>query len=108
MLGEKKGDQQARAELLGMLLIEAGEAPFWTQVAIGKDRYCLLLIRVIAKDQEFLKSFPGGAPKTIKVGADEFLPLSLEPGAKIGDLPEAVYDAATGRWKASMSLTRFP
>ena len=107
MLGDKKGDQQARVELLGRLLIEAGETPYWARVGTGKATYCLVLIRVTGKDREMLKAFPGGAPKTIKVATAEFLPLSLEPGAKIGDLPEAAYDPATGRWQASMSLTRF-
>ncbi len=108
MLGEKKGDLQARVELLGHLLIALGEKPYWARVGSGTDTYCMILLRVSEQDPAWIRAFPGGAPKPVRIGAAEFVPLPLEPGARPGDMPADWYDPATGRWKATMALSRFP
>ena len=105
MLGDKKGDQQARAELLATLLAANGEKAYWLKVNHHKATYCLVLLRV--RDVAWLNQLPGGAPKTVKVGSEEFVALALEPGANIGEVPPQLYDAATRRWSSTVVLTRW-
>lgn len=100
MLGDKKGDPQARAELLATLLAAAGEQPYWLKFNHHKATVCVVLLRV--------RDLPAGPPATVTIAGEGFVALSLEPGAKVGDLPPGLYDPATKQWQSTIVLTRWP
>ncbi len=110
MLSTKQGDQRARAELLGRLLLAIEEKPSWARVGSGRAEYRMIMIPVAdEKDRDMLKNFPEGEAKTIVIDGKAFIPLPLESEVKAGGLPEKVYDNEEGEWKLTpVGLLDFP
>ena len=106
-MGEATGDQQARAELLGNLLIAIGERPYLLKHGEGKTAYYLIMVPV--KDEEvpeWTKAL-GAAPQVIPFGPLKLMPLPLEKDLKAGSLEKRLYDPAAGGWSATIAVMRF-
>jgi len=106
-LSEASGDQQARAELLGKLLIASGEKPYLLKH--GEDRSAYYLVMLPVKDDEipeWTKNL-GAAPQVITFGALKLMPLPLEKDLKAGSIEKRLYDPAGGGWSATIAVMRF-
>jgi len=103
-LGAKSGDQQARAELLGKLLLAAGEKPYILRHGTGRKTYHLIMLRVVEDELEQVAALDGGRPTVVRMGPYRFIPLSLEAGGKIGGIVDRVYNTDESRWTGSVAL----
>jgi len=104
-LSKKKGDQQSRAELLGKLLVAAGEKAYIVQHGKGEGLYFLVMVPVtddeVKQWTESLKS----APTVITVDSLKLMPLQLEKDAAVGSIDAAHYDPAEGKgWTAAVTV----
>jgi hypothetical protein len=106
-LDEASGDQQARAELLGKLLIAAGEKPYLLKHGEERAAYYLMLVPV--KDDEAAEwtKTAGSAPVLIAFGPLKMTPLPLEKDQKAGSIEKRFYDPATAAWTATTAVMRF-
>ena len=106
-MGEASGDQQARAELLGKLMIAIGERPYLLKH--GEDKAAYYLVMVPVKDAEVpeLTGALGAAPQIIPFGPLKLMPLPLEKELKAGSLEKRLYDPAAGGWSATIAVMRF-
>jgi hypothetical protein len=105
-LGEASGDQQARAELLGKLLLAIGEKPYLLKH--GEKQAVYYLVMVPVKDEEapeWTKTL-GGAPQVITFGPLKLMSLQLEKDVKPGSIEKRLYDPAVG-WSATIAVMRF-
>ena len=106
-MSEASGDQQARAELLGKLLIAIGEKPYLLKHGEKQTIYYLIMVPV--KDEEapeWTKTL-GMAPQVIPIGPLKLIALPLENGLKAGSLEKRLYDPAGGGWSATIAIMRF-
>ena len=106
-MGEASGDQQARAELLGKLLIAIGEKPYLLKHGEKQTVYYLVMVPV--KDEElpeWAKTL-GAAPQVIPFGPLKLMPLPLENDLKAGSIEKRLYDPAAGGWSATVAVMRF-
>ena len=106
-MGEASGDQQARAELLGTLLVASGARPYLLKHGEGQAVYYLIMLP--AKDEEltdWTKTL-GIAPLVIPFGPLKLMPLPLEKGLKAGSLEKRLYDPAGGGWSSTIAVMRF-
>ena len=104
-LSKKSGDQQARAELLGKLLLAGGDKPYLLKHGLDRDANHLVLVPV---SEEEAKQWAGplkAPPTVITMGALKLMPLPLEAGAAIGSIEKRLYDAANG-WTATIAVAR--
>jgi hypothetical protein len=106
-LGTKSGDQQARAELLGKLLIAAGEKPLMACHGAGKEAYYLVLVQVTPEEVKELAEKSGKDPTVIRQGSFDLVALPLEPEQRPGAVAANLYDAKTGKWTKSTVITPF-
>jgi len=106
VLGAKKGDQQSRTELLGKLLVVAGDKPYILRHGTG--RQCSHVILVTLSDEEVaqVKTSTGHAPAVVRVGPRKMVPLQLEAGKPIGEIEKRLYDPEKGRWTGSIAVMR--
>ena len=101
-LGGLSGDQRARAEVLGDLLIAAGEKPLILTHDLGRKSYFLILVFI----DDDLASEASLISKTIKLGSRSFLALPLEADLKPGDIPPALRSTAGG-WSTTITVQSF-
>ena len=92
MLGNKKGDQQARAELLGELLAASGDRPYMLQHGSGRDGYHVVMVHVTDDEAAELAGQTGAAPVVIPIGKAKLMPLQLESELNAGQLESRVAD----------------
>jgi hypothetical protein len=107
VLKKGKGDYLARLELLGKLLCAVDEKPYILIHGIGKEEQGLILLRLKTNELAECNSAIGHELKTISVGKNKFVPLSLKPGTKAGTVDKALYDHDKKRWTASIRLSRY-
>ncbi len=108
MLSEKRGDPQARAELLGELLKQAGFEPYMVQYGSGRDSYHLVVLRETDIDVDALEETLENPIDRIRIGPAACLAFPIDPGYGIGDVPERYYQAETHRWTGSISFRKIP
>ena len=106
-MGEKKGDQQSRAELLGKLLGAAGFQPYMLRHGTGRDTYYLILLRLKDDEGKALDDALGEPAPRVKVGPMQMVALPVEAKAKIGAVEAKYYNAEQQSWTASMAVARF-
>jgi len=106
VLGAKKGDQQSRTELLGKLLVAAGDKPYILRHGTG--RQCSHVILVTLSDEEVaeVKTSTGHAPAVVRVGPRKMVPMQLEAGKPVGEIEKRLYDPEKGRWTGSIAVMR--
>jgi hypothetical protein len=103
VLDGRNGDRQARAEALMLLLLACGEKPYRLVHGSGKDAYHLAVLLL----DDGLKADAALEAKAIRVGRSRWLVLALEPGLAPGEVPVALRDPATCRWKDSLAIDVF-
>ena len=106
-MGDKKGDQQSRAELLGKMLDAIGEKPFLLRHGTARDTYCLILLKYDAALDADLAKATGAKPQPVKVGAGTFLACPLEAKAEVGGVDAKYYEVAAERWTAGITAMPF-
>ena len=106
-MSNKNGDQQARAELLGKLLVAAGEKVYMLKHGSDKDTYFMVMVPVPeAEAVEWAKSLKS-KPIIINMGKLKLAPLPLEEKAVMGSVGKTLYDPDTGGWTSTVALMRF-
>jgi hypothetical protein len=105
-LGDKKGDQQARAELLGKLLAAIGEKPYMLCHGTGRNAHYLLLLRVPDVDVNKLSAAAGKNIMPVHANDGVFVALSLERGATVGTFGKQ-YNAEKKTWTDAIAVTPF-
>ena len=107
MLSNKSGDQQARAELLGKLLVTSGEKVYMLKHGSGKEIYYMVMVPVSDEEAaEWAKTLKA-KPEVINMGKLKLVPLQLEAKAEIGSIDKKLYDPDTGGWTSTAGLMRF-
>ncbi len=105
-MGEKRGDQQSRAELLGLLLKAAGFEPYMVRHGSGRNQHHLVVLRLDEAETRALSEAVGTTLSPIAVGAVQVIPLPLEANSALGKVGDALYNAKQGRWTSSVAITR--
>ena len=108
MLSEKRGDPQARAELLGELLKTAGFDPYMLQYGSGRDCYHLVVLREADFDAAALDKALDAPIARTRIGPVVCIAFPVDPGSGIGEVPERYYQAETHRWTGSISFRKLP
>ena len=106
-MGEKKGDQQSRAELLGKLLLAVDIQPYMLRHGSGRELYFLVLLRLNDAERQALGEAAGAPVNPIKVGGMQLVALPLEPNAAIGAVAAVYHNAETQQWTGSITVSRF-
>ncbi|MEI6970627.1 MAG: hypothetical protein WCL44_03840 [bacterium] len=106
-LSNKSGDQKSRAELLGKLLVAAGEKPYILTHGTDRSAYFLVLAAVTEDEVKSWTSSLTNAPTIIALGPVRALPLQLEKDSPIGTISKRLYDTGGGGWTATIAITRF-
>ncbi len=106
-MGDKKGDPQARAELLGKLLLAIDEKPYLLRYGSGKTGQMVIMVPVTEAEAEAVGKHVGKAATTVRFGKTRLLPLQLKDGTKTGQIDPALYDAAQKRWTGTIAVTKF-
>lgn len=106
VLSAKQGDQQARAELLGHMLIASELQPFILRHGTGRDEYYLIMLRLDEAATNELAEALGRSLTPVRVGAVSAIALPLEANAEIGTVASTYYDAENGRWTSSIAFRR--
>lgn len=106
-MGDKKGDQQSRAELLGKLLLAVDVQPYMLRHGSERDIYYLVLLRLNDADHKALETTVGAPVNRIKVGGIQMVPLPLETNAVIGVVDAKYYNAEKQQWTGSITVSRF-
>jgi len=106
-LEDKKGDQQARAELLAKLLAASGERPFMLKHGAGEDLYFIVMLTTTDLEAGRIQKNTGKPVVTVTAGKHTLMALQLEPELAVGELQSTYYEAKRKRWSATISLTRF-
>jgi hypothetical protein len=106
-LATTRGDQQARAELLGKLLQAAGQNPYMLRHGTGRAGYHLILLKLKQEAREALAQASGAPIPGVRVGGMTFVALPLEKDARAGQVPAQRYNAETGTWTATIAISRF-
>ena len=105
-LGDGKGDPQAKAELLGKLLLAAGEKPYMLRHGTGRTAQFLTMVTVSDAEAESLADLTGKKPTVITFGKMSLMPLQLDSGSVAGQVSGKLYDPAKSRWTSTIALTR--
>ena len=100
MLRDKKGDLQARAELLTKLLTVGGEQPLLLKIGAGMSAPIIVMVPTSDTDQAALATVAGSTPVTIPYNGGMYVPLDLRGELSIGSIDDGVYDPATKAWAA--------
>ncbi len=108
MLSEKRGDPQARAELLGELLKHAGFEPYMLLHGGGRDCYHVVILRTEDVDVEALAKALDNPVQQVRIGPVTGVAFPTEPGRKIGEVSERYYNPETNRWTGSISFRKIP
>lgn len=106
-MGDASGDQQARAELLGKLLLAAGEKPYLVKHGEKQSVYYLIMVPMQDEEAPAWTKRLGGAPQVIQLGPLKLMPLQLEKDLKAGSIEKRLYDPAGGGWSATIAVMRF-
>jgi hypothetical protein len=106
VLGDKKGDQQSRTELLGKLLVAAGDKPFMLRHGSGRQCHHVILVTLSEEELTEAKASTGRQPAVVRVGPRKMVPLQLQSGKPIGDVETRLYDPEKGRWTGSIAVMR--
>ena len=106
-MDEASGDQQARAELLGKLLIAIGEQPCLLKHGEGQAAYYLVMVPVKDAEVPEWAKILGAAPQVIPFGPLRLMPLPLEKDLPAGSLEKRLYDPTAGGWSATIAVMRF-
>lgn len=107
MLRNKIGDQQARVEVLGKLLIAAGEKPFLLQYGTGKESYYMVMLQLSPEDTEQLAKQTGKSATLVSFDKMKLLPLQVEKDLSPGEIEKKFYDPAEKHWTGTIELTRY-
>ncbi|HIJ58078.1 MAG TPA: hypothetical protein HPP41_00215 [Deltaproteobacteria bacterium] len=107
MLRNKIGDQQARVEVLGKLLIAVGEKPFLLRYGTGKESYYMVMLRLSPEDIERLAKQTGKKTTLVSFGKMKLLPLQLEKNLSPGEIEKKFYDPAEEHWTGTIELTQY-
>jgi hypothetical protein len=106
-LGDRKGDQQARAELLAGMLASVGRSPSLLRHGTGREAWHLVLLKVTDADVQAYAKVLGASPPTVKAGPFRYLALPLEKDAAPGQVDAKYYSASEGRWTGTIAIQRF-
>jgi hypothetical protein len=101
------GDQQARTELLGALLMAAGEKPYILSHGSDRETYYIIMMKMPDDEIKSLESASGIKPTVIKMAGNNFVPLQLEADMKPGSVSETLYNSETGAWTATTALRSY-
>jgi hypothetical protein len=107
VLSNKSGDQQARAELLGKLLVAAGEKAYMLKHGSDKDTYFMIMVPVPETEAAEWAASLKRKPVVISMGKLKLIPLPLEGKAGIGSIEKTLYDPDAGGWTSTVALMRF-
>lgn len=107
MLGAKKGDQQSRTELLGKLLVAAGDKPYILRHGAGRQCHHVILVSLSDEEVAELKADTGQTPSVVRVGPRQMVPVQLEAGSPVGKIEKRLYNPEKGRWSGSIAVMRF-
>ena len=107
VLGDRKGDQQARAELLCLLLVAAGEQPLLLRHGAGRTAYCLPLLSLSADEVKALGAQLNATVTEVKVGPRMFVALPVEAGGIIGTVDAKYYQADNKEWMGTVAVSSF-
>lgn len=103
-MADKKGDQQSRIELLGKLLIAAGEKPYMLSHGTDKETYYVILLKMNDKEIGEFESSSGTKPTAIKMAGFSFVPLQLESDLKAGEISSKLYNPENSQWTATTAI----
>ena len=106
-MGDKKGDQQARAELLGKLLIAIEQKPYLIKHGTGTEAYFMIALPVTDAEVKTWTEALKAAPTVISMGPLKLVTLQLEQGSAVGTVDKKYYDPADGGWTDTVSVMRF-
>ncbi len=70
--------------------------------------YHLILLKLDPEEVIELSNHLAKPLQPIRIAMVEAIPLPLEPDASIGEVGPTYYNAETGRWTASIALSRLP
>ena len=107
VLGERRGDPQARAELLCLLLVAAGEQPLLLRHGAGRTTYCLPLLSLSADEMKALGARLNTSVTEVKVGPRMFVALPVETGGVIGTVDAKYYHAGKQEWVGTVAVSSF-
>ncbi len=105
-MGEKRGDQQSRAELLGLLLKAAGFDAYMVRHGSGRNQRHLVVLRLDETETRALSEAVGTTLSPIVVGPAKVIPLPLDANAALGQVGDSMYNAEQGRWTSSVAISR--
>jgi len=89
------------------MLLHVQEKPYMLRHGTGCAIHCLNLLRLSDKNKAaFEESLDELLPVT-DVGRREFVALSLESDAEIGEIGKNLYNPEKNRWTATIALMRF-
>ncbi|MBM4157014.1 MAG: hypothetical protein FJ221_18615 [Lentisphaerae bacterium] len=106
-MGDRKGDQQARAELLAEMLSSIGRKPSLLRYGTGREVWYLVLLKATDAELQAYAKVLGAAPPTVKAGPFRYLALSVEKDAAPGQVDAKYYDAAASRWTGTVAIQRY-